>query len=230
MRFRRSCNASFPRKWFIVGKDVKSETETRSCGRPIAFPDGVSSQKGPLQTLTGDQTDGHQHLWWTSRSEFIEDLCPFVPRWSKALLQILESVLRYARRLELVPAAAVAERSVRRLVYLFWCPKGRFVYSTREGGGVGGIYICGAATVYSSWAEVSHRLAKSGENAEFTSWINALVRSVNCIQLCWRLVSMFIERLWRYQSLHAIAPPCGLHPSNNNNNDRLTAFDPGQPG
>ena len=27
---------------------------------------------------------------------------------------------------------------MRRFIYLLWCPKGRFVYRTREGGGAGG--------------------------------------------------------------------------------------------
>jgi len=45
------------------------------------------------------------------------------------------------------------QRIVRRLVYLFWCPKGRFVYRTIEGGGVGATYVC-------SWAEVFHWLMR----------------------------------------------------------------------
>jgi len=30
---------------------------------------------------------------------------------------------------------------VRRFVPILWCPKGRFVYRTRDGGGVGGTYV-----------------------------------------------------------------------------------------
>ena len=44
-----------------------------------------------------------------------------------------------------LPIPSIMRRFV--CLCLFWCPKGRFVYRTREGCGIDGTYVCGATTV-----------------------------------------------------------------------------------
>jgi len=69
---------------------------------------------------------------------------------------------------------------LRRFLYLLWCPKGRFVYQTREGGGAGGTCVCGAATMY----QLSRSLTRLiWQNSDYTSWIILLVQSLKCMQL-----------------------------------------------
>ena len=54
---------------------------------------------------------------------------------------------------------------------------------------------------------------------------HVVIRYMMCVLLLYVLVSVF---LWNYFNVHNVI--C-IHVSyNNNNNDRLTAFDPGQPG
>ena len=64
--------------------------------------------------------------------------------------------------------------TARRFVYLIWCARGRFVTRTREGGGPGR----NSRQLHCNRVAVEQKFNAdwSGENAEFTPWIIALVR------------------------------------------------------
>jgi len=81
--------------------------------------------------------------------------------------------------------------------FVFWCPKRRF------GGGAGGTYVCGNTAT----AENKFDTDWSGENAESTSWIVALVRSVNCMQLRCGVIFKFIDKLNFTKVISAGAAP-----------------------
>ena len=73
------------------------------------------------------------------------------------------------------PRSATTFTTTRRFVRLLWCPEGRFVWRTRDGGGVGGATTSAVLQMYSSWPNVYVLNHCSRTNRELATLLRGVV-------------------------------------------------------